>query len=154
MALGVALAVAVHAGRHAAQGDALIEGHVFADLGRLPDDDAHAVVDEETVTDGGPRMDLDAGQDAPDRRDPAADQVPAPPPAGAGKAVEHDSLESWVAEHHLKARTRRRIALHRRIDFGPERLEHGFAHRAMIAALCRLVRTGGQMMRRSDQMLQ
>ena len=48
----------------AAEGDAVIEGHVIADQGGLADHDAHAVVDEEAATDGGTRVDLDAGQPA------------------------------------------------------------------------------------------
>ena len=43
---------------------ALIEHHVVADLGRLADDDAHAVVDEQALADPRRRVDLDAGQRA------------------------------------------------------------------------------------------
>src|SRR3546814_16875828 len=47
VALHVTLAVAVNAGRGAAEGDALVEGHVVADLRGLADHHAHAVVAEE-----------------------------------------------------------------------------------------------------------
>ena len=48
----------------AAKGDLVVERDVLADLGRLADDHAHAVVDEETTADAGARVDLDAGQKA------------------------------------------------------------------------------------------
>ena len=48
----------------AAEGDALVERHVVADLGGLADHHAHAVIDEEAPTDLRARMDLDAGEEA------------------------------------------------------------------------------------------
>ena len=45
----------------AAQRHALVEHHVVADLGRLADDDAHAVVDEEALADLRAGVNLDAG---------------------------------------------------------------------------------------------
>ena len=58
--------------RGAAEGHALIERHVVADLGGLADHHAHAVVDEQAPADLGAGMDLDAGQDPPEMRDEAA----------------------------------------------------------------------------------
>ena len=55
---GVALA-GVLAG--AAQRDAVVDGAVVADLSRLAEDDAHAVVDEQAPADPGTGVDLDAG---------------------------------------------------------------------------------------------
>ena len=43
-----------------AQGDALVELHAVADLGRLADDHARAVIDEESPADRGPGVDVDA----------------------------------------------------------------------------------------------
>ena len=51
--------------RTPAQGDPVVDHHVVADLRGLPDDHAHAVVDEEAPADGGPGVDLDPGQEAP-----------------------------------------------------------------------------------------
>ena len=56
---GVALAV-VLAG--AAQGDAVVDQAVVADLGGLADDDAHAVVDDQAAADLGAGVDLNAGE--------------------------------------------------------------------------------------------
>src|SRR5208282_2987621 len=62
MTLGAAHEVAVGI-RGKAQGTerhALVELDPLADLGRLPDDHARAVIDEEVLADRGPRMDVDA----------------------------------------------------------------------------------------------
>src|SRR3546814_1500524 len=88
-------------GRGAAEGDALVEGHVVADLRGLADHHAHAVVDEEAAPDGGARMNLDAGQQARDGGNPPPDQEPAPAPEGVGQPVEDDRLETGIAKHHL-----------------------------------------------------
>ena len=70
----------------AAQGDALIERHVVADLGGLADHHAHAVVDEEAAADHGTGVDLDAGHEAADLRDEAAGELPAAPPEPVRRA--------------------------------------------------------------------
>ena len=53
----------------AAQGHPLIDGHVAPDLGRLADDDARTVVDEQSLADGRPGVDLDLSQQATDLGD-------------------------------------------------------------------------------------
>ena len=50
--------------RRAAEGDAVVERHVLADLGGLADDDAGAVIDEEPPSDAGAGMNIDVGQKA------------------------------------------------------------------------------------------
>ena len=50
--------------RRAAERHALVDRAVIADLGRLADDDAHPVVDEDAPADRRARMDLDTGQPA------------------------------------------------------------------------------------------
>src|SRR6185295_15314572 len=55
----------------AAERDALVHRHVLADLGRLPDHDAHAVVDEEARADGRAGVDLDACEEPGDLADQA-----------------------------------------------------------------------------------
>jgi hypothetical protein len=61
MALLIALAFAIDARRHAAEGHAMVERDVIADLAGLADHHAHAVVDEEPPADLGARVDLDPG---------------------------------------------------------------------------------------------
>src|SRR5215217_1355606 len=59
---GVALLVGQGLLHHeGAQRDALIDGHVVADDGRLADDDARPMVDDEAAADGGARVDVHAG---------------------------------------------------------------------------------------------
>ena len=59
----------------AAQRDAVVEGDPIADLGGLTDDHAHAMIDEQVVTDGGAGVDFDAGQAAHELRYPAGKQA-------------------------------------------------------------------------------
>ena len=72
---------------------ALIQQNVIAQLGGLADDNAHAMVDEKPVADGGSRMDLNAGQKTRElgnqtRHDKPAPLVkPRPPTAAAVCAV-------------------------------------------------------------------
>src|SRR5208283_125694 len=47
----------------AAKCDALIKQHVFADLDGFPDHHAHPVIDEETASDNGSRVDIYSGQE-------------------------------------------------------------------------------------------
>jgi hypothetical protein len=58
----------------------VVERAVVADLGRLADDDAHAVVDEKAPADARAGMNLDAGQEprqiAHQARQPAQLQAP------------------------------------------------------------------------------
>ena len=46
----------------------VVDHHVVADLGGLPDDHAHAVVDEEPAAEGRARMDLDPGEESGELR--------------------------------------------------------------------------------------
>ena len=75
--------------RRAAERDALVDRAVVADLGRLADHDAHAVVDEDAPADLRARMDLDAGEEARQVRDEAPHPVQAvrPAPVRAGDAA-------------------------------------------------------------------
>ena len=54
----------------AAEGHAVVDGAVVADLSGLAEHDAHAVVDEQTLADGGTGVDLDAGAVASVLADP------------------------------------------------------------------------------------
>ena len=75
MALGAAVQ------RGAAQGHALVDGAVVADDGGLADHHAEAVVDEDAPADGGARVDLDAGDDAREIGDEAAQPLQLARPA-------------------------------------------------------------------------
>jgi len=55
----------------AAESDAVVEHHTVADLSGLANDDAHAVVDEETAADGGAGVDFHTGEETGDLRQDA-----------------------------------------------------------------------------------
>ena len=76
---GVALALVPGS---AAERDAMVERAVVADFGGFADDHAHAVIDEHAAADRGPRVDLDAGQEAAPVREPAREPAEIGTPEG------------------------------------------------------------------------
>ena len=100
-----------------AQDRALIQRDVFAYLGRLADDDAHAVVDEAARADDRRRMDLDAGQEPADVRQKPRRKSQAPPPKKVGDAVHLERVKARVAEEHLPDAARRWIPLEDRLEY-------------------------------------
>ena len=110
----------------AAEGDALVERHPVADLGRLADHDAGPVVDEQVGADPGRRMDLDPGH-RPARvgerhrhqRHPGLVQ-------GVGDAVGEDRLHAGPVHEDLGGAdaARRGVAIARRGDVRPDLLDH------------------------------
>jgi hypothetical protein len=79
--------------RGAAQRDALVDGAAVADLGRLADHHAHAVVDEHALTDLGAGVDLDARQPAREVRGEAPSQ-PAVRPEPVRQPVQHQRVQT------------------------------------------------------------
>src|SRR5690554_1146325 len=92
-----------------AERDALVELHIIAEDGRLADDDARAVIDEEALADHGARVDIDPrlsvrglAHDARDERHAEAQEL-------MRDTIGRDGLNAWIAEHHLFDAARRRI---------------------------------------------
>ena len=50
----------------AAEGDPMVKRHIITDDCRLTDDDAHAMVDKDSATKAGSRVDLNPGKKAGD----------------------------------------------------------------------------------------
>ena len=92
------------AGREAraAERDALVERDVAADLRRLADDDADAVVDEEPVPDAGGRVDLDPRRRAAEGRERAGDERDAGPVQRMGDAVGEQGVDAGPQRQHLE----------------------------------------------------
>src|SRR3954466_4481909 len=97
--------------RRAAERHALIDGAAVADLGRLADHHAHAVVDEHARADLRARMDLDAGEPAPEVRGEAPEPGEAVQPEPARELVDVDGVQPRVAGEDFPGRARRRVAL-------------------------------------------
>jgi hypothetical protein len=140
MALLIALAVRIDAGRDTAQGHAVVERHVIAELAGFADDDAHAMIDKQVAADLRARMDFDTRQPSGDLRYQAGHKGPLAPPKPARQAVKSESLKARIAQDHLKPRAGGRIARHHGIDFLDQRLEHHFPPRVIVAP--RRARTG------------
>jgi hypothetical protein len=110
--------------RGAAQGHALVDGAVVADLGHLANDHAHAVVDEDAPAKGGARVDLDARQPARDVRDESPQPLQAGKPARMRPAVHHQRVQAGVAGEHLERRLGSRIAFQDAGDVFTQAGEH------------------------------
>jgi len=98
------------------QGYPLVEGAVIADLGRLADDHAGPVVDEEAIADAGSGMDLDAGDGAAQVGDDPRREVEAPVPEGVGQAVSLAGVEAWIGQDDLQGAAGRRVPLQCRLN--------------------------------------
>jgi hypothetical protein len=80
----------------------VIDQHVVADLGRLADHHAHAVVDEQPPADLRTGMDLDPGDEAVGMRHRARQHLEAGAIEGMRDAVHHHRLQAGIAGHGLE----------------------------------------------------
>src|SRR5499427_4882691 len=110
----------------AAESHPLEQAHVPPDLGRLTDDHAHAVVDEEPGAKLGRGMDLDTREEAAEVRQPARSRRPSRAPESMRDAVDPDRVDTGIAQHDLEGGARGRIAL----QYGSNVLTHRFEHGA------------------------
>ena len=103
---GVALAL-VLAG--AAQGDPVVDQAVVADLRRLADDNAHAVVDDEPAADPGAGVDLNAGPEpAPLAHQPGNEEQPVPVEE-VGQPVVQRGMHPRIEQENLQPAPGRRV---------------------------------------------
>ena len=94
---------------HPAQGYAMIEGDIVADLGGLADHHPHAVVDEEALADCGAGVDLDAGQESAQVGAEAAEKKEFVLPEPVGDPVEPDGVQPRITENHFQFAARCRV---------------------------------------------
>ena len=118
---GVALAV-VLAG--APQGDPVVEQAVVADLGRLADDDAHAVVDEQALADLRAGVYLDAGHMPRKLRKRTREEKVLVLIEPVCLAVVKQSMEALIEEDDLERGARRRVAVADRASVVEQALEN------------------------------
>ena len=93
----------------AAERDALVERHVVADLGRLADHHAGAVVDEQPLADSRGGVDLDAGERAREHRDQraaAAARRPGAARARPGRRAARGCRARWRGSRPARPRAR------------------------------------------------
>src|SRR5262245_31056080 len=76
--------------------DALVDGHVVADLSGLTDHHGHTVIDEEAPTDLRPRMNLDAGQEAAEVAHEPARGPEAARPEPVSDAIDPQRMEPRI----------------------------------------------------------
>src|SRR5690554_1795008 len=81
--------------RERAERDALVELHIIAKDGRLADDDARAVIDEEALTDHGARVDIDPRLSVRGLAHDARDERHAEAQEFVRDAIGRDGLDAW-----------------------------------------------------------
>ena len=83
----------------------MVDQAVVPDLGGLADDDAHAVVDDQALADGGAGVDLNARAPAAGLGDPAGEQLQVVLIAPVGLAVAAGGFQSGIEQQHLQRST-------------------------------------------------
>src|SRR5215470_14486216 len=107
MALGPAILTVLPPARRA-QRDLVIQHHVGADLGRLADHHAGAMVDEEALADAGARMDLNSGRrQSTDLRDKTWDDRDMPAIESMREAVQEHSVKPLIGQDFENVASRR-----------------------------------------------
>ena len=91
------------------QDRALVHQHIIAHFRRLADDHTRAVIDKEPPADACPRMDFDAGQEAPDVRDDACQGEVLVLPQAVGYPVQPTGMQTRVASQDLQQATSCRV---------------------------------------------
>jgi hypothetical protein len=105
----------------------VIQRHIVADLGGLPDDHTHAVIDKKTPSYRRARMNLDAGQAPRDMRQKTRHPLQVCMPQGVRHAVEDTRVYARIAGQHLESAARRRVAFEHAGDIFSNVFEHAFA---------------------------
>ena len=108
----------------AAERDALIEKAVIPDLGGFADDDAHAVIDEETAADGGAGMNFDAGKPAGGLGNETGNEGDAGLIKRVGEAMEKDGVEAGITEQNLDNTLGGGVFAEDSVDLFLDRSEH------------------------------
>ena len=80
----------------------MVDGAVVADLGGLAKHDAHAVVDEQPLADGGAGVDLNAGFVAAPLADPPGQEKVPPLVEPVGDAVVDQNVKARVEQDDLE----------------------------------------------------
>ena len=93
----------------AAEGHAVVDGAVVADLRRLAEDDAHAVVDEQALADLRAGVDLDAGLVPAPLADPAGKEKVLVLEQPVGNAMIDQNVKARVKQDDLQHRACRRV---------------------------------------------
>ena len=111
----------------AAQGYAMVDGHVVAHDGGLANHHSHAVVDEEPSSDGRAGMNLNPGPEAGDLREVARQQTEAMPPEPVIQVMHPHRVKSRIVQQHGEPAGGRRIAVQHGLNVFSNGLQHALA---------------------------
>src|SRR5271157_860300 len=111
-----------------AQSDALVESYIITNDGRFTNYDRHPVIDEQTPSNLGPGMDLNASEQAGHLRSEASGKTKPVSPQPACSMMHPDCVQSGIAEQHFEIRTGCRVGLENRgyvFAHSLEKADHG-----------------------------
>src|SRR5229473_4485815 len=108
----------------AAERDALVDQHVVADFGGLPEHHAHTMIDEQAPADLRARMNLDTGEPARKLADQTAEQLCVMLPEPMCDAMKPDRMQSRICEHNLERGARGGVAVKDRLDVFPDSVHY------------------------------
>ena len=89
----------------ATQSDAVIQGDVITDLCGLTDDHTHTVIDKKAVSDGSPRVNLDARHPSTESGEQSRQPLQPHTPQTVGDPVMNDRMHSGIGRQNLKGIT-------------------------------------------------
>src|SRR3569832_947774 len=107
-----------------AQGDAVIERAIVADLRRLADHHTHAVINEKAAADLGGGMELDAREPARESGDEAREPFESRVPELVTQAVIQHRVHTGIRRDDLERRARRRVTVEHDTDVFTQSLKH------------------------------
>ena len=113
----------------AAQRHRVIQRDLFADLCRLANDHAHAVIDEQSVPDLRTGVNLNAGEEAHDLRNVTAQQFQMMYPQPVRQAIAPQGIQPRIAQQHLQQTARRRIAIEHGLNIAAKSCKHTALHK-------------------------
>jgi hypothetical protein len=96
------------------QGHTLKERDVIADLGGFSDDDAHAVIDEKSFSNGRRGVDLDAGQDPSDLRNSPREEWNVMAMEPMRHAVGQERVKAGIGQNDFNRTRSRRVSIEHR----------------------------------------
>ena len=108
----------------ATQGYTLIKRDVITDLCGLADHNPHPVINEETTTHLGTRMNFNTCHPAAEVRDQPRHPLPACMPQPPRQSMKPDGVHARVTGQHFKRIARSRIAMKHTLDIFTQTLEH------------------------------
>ncbi|MNI63824.1 hypothetical protein D3C73_1192270 [compost metagenome] len=104
--------------------DALIDDDIVSNLAGLSNNNAHAVINEQSLADTGAGMDFYTRHEPAELRDDSRCCIPASPVQPVRNPVRPDRMQPRIGEEHLKPAACGRVIIQHRLDIRTNMLPH------------------------------